>query len=120
VPSTTSGQRQLQTSLSSLDQAIRASWCLWTSDPVDQPGWSDSNPRPGSAGQLPLLAARVFRQLGGETTASAPLTVTVKGVCVRAEPRSSSEHVSVAFLDPAQLDAEQLPATYRQMIARSR
>jgi 8-oxo-dGTP pyrophosphatase MutT (NUDIX family) len=44
----------------------------------------------------------------------------VPGGSVSDELRSSSEHVVVAFLDPARLAADDLPATYMQMIARSR
>jgi hypothetical protein len=42
---------------------VRAAWCLWTSDPVDQPGWTDANP---ASGQCASTALVVQDRLGGE------------------------------------------------------
>jgi ADP-ribose pyrophosphatase YjhB (NUDIX family) len=47
----------------SLEQAIREAWCLWTSDPVDQPGWTAANP---ASGQCASTALVVQDRLGGE------------------------------------------------------
>jgi ADP-ribose pyrophosphatase YjhB (NUDIX family) len=49
--------------MTSLEHAIRAGWCLWTSDPVDQPGWSDANP---ASGQCASTALVVQDRLGGD------------------------------------------------------
>lgn len=46
-----------------LEDAIRAAWCLWTSDPVDQPGWTEANP---ASGQCASTALVVQDRLGGE------------------------------------------------------
>ncbi len=46
----------------SLERAVRAAWCLWTSDPVDQPGWTDANP---ASGQCASTALVVQDRLGG-------------------------------------------------------
>jgi len=46
-----------------LERAIRAAWCLWTSDPVDQPDWTDANP---ASGQCASTALVVQDRLGGE------------------------------------------------------
>jgi 8-oxo-dGTP pyrophosphatase MutT (NUDIX family) len=46
-----------------LEDAIRASWCRWTSDPVDQPGWTDAYP---ASGQCASTALIVQDRLGGE------------------------------------------------------
>ena len=46
-----------------LEHAIRAGWCRWTSDPVDQPGWTDANP---ASGQCASTALVVQDRLGGE------------------------------------------------------
>jgi hypothetical protein len=46
-----------------LEDAIRAAWCLWTSDPVDQPGWTRANP---ASGQCASTALVVQDRLGGE------------------------------------------------------
>src|SRR5579859_3695688 len=53
----------LCSSLSVLESAIRAAWCVWTSDPIDQPGWSQSNP---ASGQCASTALVVQDLLGGE------------------------------------------------------
>jgi hypothetical protein len=42
----------LRTSMGPLEHAIRDAWCLWTSDPVDQPGSTDANAGPGA---LPVI-----------------------------------------------------------------
>jgi 8-oxo-dGTP pyrophosphatase MutT (NUDIX family) len=49
--------------MASLEHAVRAAWCLWTSDPVDQPGWTDANP---ASGQCASTALVVQDRLGGE------------------------------------------------------
>jgi ADP-ribose pyrophosphatase YjhB (NUDIX family) len=49
--------------VTSLEHAVRAAWCLWTSDPVDQPGWTDANP---ASGQCASTALVVQDRLGGE------------------------------------------------------
>ena len=49
--------------MTSLEHALRAAWCLWTSDPVDQPGWTDANP---ASGQRASTALVVQDWLGGE------------------------------------------------------
>jgi len=49
--------------VTSLESALRDAWCLWTSDPVDQPGWSDANP---ASGQCASTALVVQDRLGGE------------------------------------------------------
>jgi 8-oxo-dGTP pyrophosphatase MutT (NUDIX family) len=51
------------TSMASFEKAIRAGWCRWTSDPVDQPGWTDANP---ASGQCASTALVVQDLLGGE------------------------------------------------------
>lgn len=61
----------LQSSLRELEEAIRGAWCVWTSDPVDQPGWSESNP---ASGQCASTALVVQDLLGGEL-----LVADVKG-----------------------------------------
>jgi hypothetical protein len=53
----------VHTSLSSLETAIRAGWSVWTSDPVDQPAWSKSNP---ASGQCASTALVVQDLIGGE------------------------------------------------------
>jgi ADP-ribose pyrophosphatase YjhB (NUDIX family) len=53
----------LHSSLSVLEKAIRGAWCVWTSDPVDQPGWSESNP---ASGQCASTALVVQDYVGGE------------------------------------------------------
>lgn len=50
-------------SLDALESAIRASWCVWTSDPVDQARWSESNP---TCGQCASTALVVQDLLGGD------------------------------------------------------
>ena len=45
-----------------LEDAIRAG-CRWTSDPVDQPGWTEANP---ASGQCSSTALVVQDRLGGE------------------------------------------------------
>jgi len=50
-------------SLAQLESAIRGSWCLWTADPVDQAGWSSSNPASGQCASTALL---VYEAFGGE------------------------------------------------------
>ncbi|HEY1507954.1 MAG TPA: NUDIX domain-containing protein [Solirubrobacteraceae bacterium] len=50
-------------SLDALENAIRASWCVWTSDPVDQARWSESNP---ACGQCASTALVVQDLLGGD------------------------------------------------------
>jgi ADP-ribose pyrophosphatase YjhB (NUDIX family) len=49
--------------VTSLEHAIRAAWCLWTADPVDQPDWTDANP---ASGQCASTALVVQDRLGGE------------------------------------------------------
>jgi ADP-ribose pyrophosphatase YjhB (NUDIX family) len=49
--------------VTSLEIAVRAAWCVWTSDPVDQPGWSEANP---ASGQCASTALVVQDRLGGE------------------------------------------------------
>ena len=49
--------------MGSLEDAIRTGWCLWTSDPVDQPGWTADNP---ACGQCAATALVVHGLLGGE------------------------------------------------------
>ncbi len=49
--------------VSTLEHAVRAAWCLWTSDPVDQPGWTDANP---ASGQCASTALVVQDRLGGD------------------------------------------------------
>jgi 8-oxo-dGTP pyrophosphatase MutT (NUDIX family) len=49
--------------VTSLEHAVRAAWCRWTSDPVDQPGWSDANP---ASGQCASTALVVQDRFGGE------------------------------------------------------
>jgi 8-oxo-dGTP pyrophosphatase MutT (NUDIX family) len=49
--------------VTSLEHAIRAAWCRWTSDPLDQPGWTDANP---ASGQCASTALIVQDRLGGE------------------------------------------------------
>jgi ADP-ribose pyrophosphatase YjhB (NUDIX family) len=49
--------------VTSLERAVRAAWCLWTSDPVDQPGWTEANP---ASGQCASTALVVQDRLGGE------------------------------------------------------
>jgi ADP-ribose pyrophosphatase YjhB (NUDIX family) len=49
--------------LDTLESAIRASWSVWTSDPVDQARWSDSNP---AWGQCASTALVVQDLLGGD------------------------------------------------------
>jgi ADP-ribose pyrophosphatase YjhB (NUDIX family) len=49
--------------VTSLESAVRAAWCVWTSDPVDQPGWSAANP---ASGQCASTALVVQDRLGGE------------------------------------------------------
>jgi ADP-ribose pyrophosphatase YjhB (NUDIX family) len=49
--------------VTSLEHAVRAAWCLWTSDPVDQPDWSDANP---ASGQCASTALVVQDRLGGQ------------------------------------------------------
>lgn len=46
-----------------MERAIRAAWCLWTSDPVDQARWSPENP---SWGQCASTALVIQDRLGGE------------------------------------------------------
>jgi ADP-ribose pyrophosphatase YjhB (NUDIX family) len=46
-----------------LEHAIRAGWSRWTSDPVDQPGWTAANP---ASGQCASTALVVQDRLGGE------------------------------------------------------
>ena len=46
-----------------LEDAIRAGWCRWTSDPVDQPAWTETNP---ASGQCASTALVVQDRLGGE------------------------------------------------------
>jgi 8-oxo-dGTP pyrophosphatase MutT (NUDIX family) len=53
----------LCTSMVSLEHAIRAGWCLWTSDPVHQPEWTDAN---SASGQCASTALVVQDLLGGE------------------------------------------------------
>jgi ADP-ribose pyrophosphatase YjhB (NUDIX family) len=53
----------VHSSLIELEEAIRSSWCLWTSDPVDQPGWSESNAASGQCGSTALV---VQDFLGGQ------------------------------------------------------
>lgn len=53
----------LCTSMAPLEHATRAAWCLWTSDPVDQPGWTDAN---SASGQCASMAVVVQDLLGGE------------------------------------------------------
>jgi ADP-ribose pyrophosphatase YjhB (NUDIX family) len=48
--------------VTSFEHAVRAAWCLWTSDPVDQPGWTDANP---ASGQCASTALVVQDRLGG-------------------------------------------------------
>ena len=48
--------------MNSLEHAVRAAWCLWTSDPVDQPDWSDANP---ASGQCASTALVIQDRLGG-------------------------------------------------------
>jgi ADP-ribose pyrophosphatase YjhB (NUDIX family) len=50
-------------SLNDLEGAVRAAWCLWTSDPVDQSAWSESNPAVGQCGSTALVLQDL---LGGE------------------------------------------------------
>ncbi len=52
----------LLTSLSTVEQAIRASWCLWTADPADHDKWSEENP---ASGQCAVTALVVQDVLGG-------------------------------------------------------
>ena len=53
----------LDPSVGALEGAIRGAWCVWTSDPVDQPGWSESSP---ASGQCASTALVVQELLGGE------------------------------------------------------
>jgi len=48
--------------VTSLEHAVRAAWCVWTSDPVDQPGWRAANP---ASGQCASTALVVQDRLGG-------------------------------------------------------
>jgi ADP-ribose pyrophosphatase YjhB (NUDIX family) len=48
----------------SLEHAVRAAWCRWTSDPVDQPGWTDANPASGQCASTALVVQD--RLLGGD------------------------------------------------------
>jgi 8-oxo-dGTP pyrophosphatase MutT (NUDIX family) len=48
--------------VTSLEHALRAAWCRWTSDPVDQPAWTDANP---ASGQCASTALVVQDRLGG-------------------------------------------------------
>jgi 8-oxo-dGTP pyrophosphatase MutT (NUDIX family) len=48
--------------VTAFEDAIRAAWTRWTSDPVDQPGWSDANP---ASGQCATTALVVQDRLGG-------------------------------------------------------
>jgi ADP-ribose pyrophosphatase YjhB (NUDIX family) len=50
-------------SLAALEAAIRAGWCVWTCDPVDQERWSETNP---AWGQCASTASVVQDLLGGE------------------------------------------------------
>lgn len=52
----------LLTTLSAVERAIRASWCLWTADPADHAKWSEENP---SSGQCAVTALVVQDLLGG-------------------------------------------------------
>ncbi|MGZ4306040.1 MAG: YunG family protein [Solirubrobacteraceae bacterium] len=61
----------LHSSLSVLEEAIRGAWCVWTSDPVDQLRWSESNP---ASGQCASTALVVQDFVGGEL-----LVADVKG-----------------------------------------
>jgi ADP-ribose pyrophosphatase YjhB (NUDIX family) len=49
--------------VTSLEHTLRAAWCRWTSDPVDQPGWTDANP---ASGQCASTALVVQDRLGGD------------------------------------------------------
>jgi ADP-ribose pyrophosphatase YjhB (NUDIX family) len=42
-------------SFAALQQAIRAGWCVWTSDPVDQRRWSEANPAWGQCASTALV-----------------------------------------------------------------
>ena len=44
------------TSVAALEHRIRAGWCRWTSDPVDQPAWTDAN-RASAEHTAPAFAA---------------------------------------------------------------
>src|SRR6185436_17849990 len=46
-----------------LEEAIRAGWSRWTSDPVDHRGWTDANP---ASGQCASTALVIQDRLGGE------------------------------------------------------
>lgn len=46
-----------------LKSAVRASWCVWTADPCDQPSWSSSNPAWGQCASTALI---VQDMLGGQ------------------------------------------------------
>ncbi|MGI8716104.1 MAG: YunG family protein [Solirubrobacteraceae bacterium] len=52
-----------RTSAAQLEAAIRSCWCLWTSDPVDQPTWSSSNPAWGQCASTALIVQDL---LGGQ------------------------------------------------------
>ena len=45
------------------EDAIRAGWSRWTSDPVDHSGWTEANP---ASGQCASTALVVQDRLGGE------------------------------------------------------
>lgn len=51
------------TSLRTLEQAIRASWCLWTADPADHYRWTEGNPASGQCAVTALVIQDLF---GGE------------------------------------------------------
>lgn len=50
-------------SVSALERAIRGAWCVWTSDPADQPWWSESGPASGQCASTALVVQDV---MGGE------------------------------------------------------
>jgi hypothetical protein len=48
---------------------VRAAWCRWTSDAVDQPGWTDANP---ASAQCASTALVVQDRLEGELLMAEP------------------------------------------------
>jgi ADP-ribose pyrophosphatase YjhB (NUDIX family) len=46
--------------VTALEHALRAAWCLWTSDPVDQPTWTEANPASGQCASTALVVQDRF------------------------------------------------------------
>ena len=53
----------MERALQEVEAALRASWSVWTCDPVDQQGWSEDNSARGQCGASSLI---VEDHLGGE------------------------------------------------------